>query len=392
MRKIFFAALIISIALVGCKHSHNHEHDHEHEHCDHDHDIENQEHETSADIIHFHTEQQEKIDFSVELPLIEPFGQIIRTTAQVQLSPEDETIISARMSGIVLFSGNNLQEGQSVNTGQVLFQVSGTELVDGNFQTRFTEALNNYKKADADYKRAQELKIDKIVSEKDFLQIQADYEIAKTVYDNLRRNFGDGGQKISVPFQGFIKQVFVENGQFVNEGQPLVAVSKNKSLLLKADVRAKYATLLPYLFTASVVTPDKSKIYGLDELNGKILSFGKSINTNNYMIPVSIRIDNKAGFIPGGFVEIYLKTRSEKPVTTVPVSALTEEQGVYFVYVQLSPETFEKREVTVGLNDGIRTEILSGLDKDERIVSRGAVSVKLSQATGALDPHAGHIH
>ena len=384
MKKIFLTVLIFSIAFYACKNSHA---DHEHECCDHEH-----EQDVPEGAIHFHSEQQEKINFTTELPLVEPFGQVIKATAQILSSPEDEVIISARMSGIIVFSENSLQEGQAVKAGQPLFTISGTSLAGNNSQVRFAEALNNYKKAESDYKRATELRNDQIVSEKDFLQIQADYENAKAIYNNIRQNFSDKGQQVSAPFQAYIKQVFVENGRFVEEGQALLAVSKNKSLILRADVRTKYAALLPHLSTASVVSPDKSKTYSLEELNGKILSFGKSINTGNYMIPVNIRIDNKAEFIPGGFVEIYLKTRSENPVMTIPVSALTEEQGIYFVFVQLSPETFEKREVTIGMNNGIRIEILSGLNKEEKIVSQGAVSVKLAQSAGALDPHAGHAH
>lgn len=373
--------LISSIAFYGCKH--NHSHDHEHDEQDHD---------ALEGTIHFHTEQQEKINFATELPLVEPFGQVIKTTAQVLSHPEDEAIISARMTGIVLFSGNGLAEGEAVKAGQSLFMISGTGLTDNNSQVRFTEAMNNYKKAESDYKRTTELRNAQIVSEKDFLQIQADYENAKAIYDNIYQNFSSKGQSVSAPFQGFVKQVFVENGRFVEEGQALAVVSKNKTLLLRADVRTKYAALLPMLSSASVVSPDKSRTYGLEELNGKILSFGKSINTENYLIPVSIRIDNKAEFIPGGFVEVYLKTRSENPVMTIPVSALTEEQSVYSVFVQLTPETFEKREVTIGMSDGIRTEILLGLNKDEKVVTQGAISVKLAQTSGALDPHAGHAH
>jgi RND family efflux transporter MFP subunit len=381
MKKIYFAVLVLSIAFYGCKHSH--EHDRE------GHDSnENQ----PEGAIYFHSEQQEKINFAVELPLVEPFGQVIKTTAQVLSAPEDEAIISARMSGIVLFSGNTSAEGQTVKAGQSLFTISGTGLTDNNSQVRYTEALNNYKKAESDYQRALELRNNQIVSEKDFFQIRADYENAAAIYNNIYQNFSSKGQQVFAPFHGYVKQVFVENGRFVEEGQALAAVSKNKSLLLRAEVRTKYAALLPYLSSASVVSPDKSATYSLEELNGKILSFGKSINTENYLIPVNIRIDNKAKFIPGGFVEIYLKTRSENPAMTVPVSALTEEQGVYFVFVQLSPETFEKREVTIGVSDGIRTEVLSGLDKNEKIVTQGAVSVKLAQSAGALDVHAGHAH
>ncbi|MDR2621834.1 MAG: efflux RND transporter periplasmic adaptor subunit [Dysgonamonadaceae bacterium] len=381
MKKIFFAVLALSIAFYGCKHSHEHGRE--------GHD----DNETQPEgVIYFHSEQQEKINFAVELPRVEPFGQVIKTTAQVLSAPEDEAIIPARTSGIVLFSGNNPAEGQAVKAGQPLFTISGAGLTDYNSQVRYTEALNNYKKAESDYQRAMELKDNQIVSEKDFLQIRADYENAKAVYNNIYQNYSSRGQQISAPFQGYVKQVFVENGQFVEEGQALAAVSKNKTLLLRAEVRTKYAALLPRLSSASVVSPDKSETYGLEELNGKILSFGKSINTGNYLIPVNIRIDNKAAFIPGGFVEVYLKTRSENPVVTIPVSALTEEQGVYFVFVQLSPETFEKREVTIGISDGIRTEVRSGLDKDEKIVTQGAVSVKLAQSAGALDTEAGHAH
>jgi RND family efflux transporter MFP subunit len=382
MKKIFFAMFIFNIALYGCKHNHE---------C-HDHESDVQKQDVPEGTVHFHTEQQEKINFMTELPVIEPFGQVIKTTAQILSTPEDEAIISARMSGIVLFSGYSLAEGQAVKAGQPLFMISGKDLAGNNSQVRFTEVLNNYKKAEADYKRATDLKNNQIVSEKDFLQIQADYENAKAIYDNIYKNFSGKGQQVSSPFQAYIKHIFVENGRFVEEGQALVAVSKNKSLLLRADVRTKYAALLPRLSSASIVSPDKSKVYDLTELNGKILSFGKSINTDNYLIPINIRIDAKPEFITGGFVDIYLKTRSENPAMTIPVSALIEEQSVYFVFVQLSPETFEKREVTIGVSDGIRTEILSGLDKNEKIVTQGAVSVKLAQAAGALDPHAGHAH
>jgi hypothetical protein len=77
---------------------------------------------------------------------------------------------------------------------------------------------------------------------------------------------------------------------------------------------------------------------------------------------------------------------------TVPNTSLVEDQGIYFIYVQITPELFEKRLVTVGITDGVRSEILSGLDESERIVTRGAVNIKLAQSTGTLDAHSGHVH
>jgi RND family efflux transporter MFP subunit len=354
------------------------------EHANHNEEEEDDMHIPGA--IYFSRQQQEKIPFIVESPIVQPFGQVIRTTARIQSSPSDEAIIAARIPGIVLFSGTHLTEGRGLAAGQTLFTVSGNGLSNYDSGVRLVEVRANYEKAEADYTRAQELVREKIISEKDFMQTKTDYEAAKAIFDNLSRNFTKGGQTVSAPFAGSLKQVLVENGQFVEEGQPLAVVSKNKSLLLKADIPARYAGLLPFLSSATIGGED-NRVYALDELNGKILSFGKSLNEDNRLISVSLQIDNRTGFLPGAFVEIYLKTRNENPVMTIPVSALTEEQGLFFVYVQLNPEFFEKREVTLGTTDGIRVEIRSGLDKGERIVTQGAMPVKLAQSAGTVNAH-----
>ena len=76
----------------------------------------------------------------------------------------------------------------------------------------------------------------------------------------------------------------------------------------------------------------------------------------------------------------------------VPNMSLIEEQGSYFVFVQLHPESFEKREVFAGITDGLHTEVLRGLKENERIVSRGTMLVKMAAASTELDPHSGHVH
>ncbi len=89
---------------------------------------------------------------------------------------------------------------------------------------------------------------------------------------------------------------------------------------------------------------------------------------------------------------MYLMTRPDTEALTVPNTAFIEEQGIFYIYVQENPEEYEKREVKTGTTDGLRTVIISGLTDDERIVTRGAVFIKLAQSAGALDPHAGHVH
>ncbi|MDL2223446.1 efflux RND transporter periplasmic adaptor subunit [Bacteroidales bacterium OttesenSCG-928-M11] len=393
----YIISLCIATAICfSCTHKHEHNHDHDHEHvhgvdCNHDHDHEQEHsHDHGPNAITFTPEQAAKVDFLVEKPRIEPFGQVIKTTAQVQASQADEIIVSAKASGIVVLS-KTLMEGQNVSANQLLFVVEGSGL-DNNSTVRFAEAKNNYERLHTSYQRASELVKDNIISTKDFEQIKSEYEIAKAVYDNIQKSITGKGQEIKASRSGYVKQLFVTNGQHVEEGQPLVTLSTNRRLVLKADVSPKYIADLPYIHTATFHTADKQRFYTLEELNGVVLSYGKTLQNNNYLLPISFEIDNKAEFIPGGFFETYIKLRSDKQAMTLPNTSLTEEQGLYFVYVKLCVDAYEKRQVTLGATDGIRTQILSGLDKNENVVTQGAMSVKLSQDSGALDPHAGHVH
>lgn len=340
----------------------------------------------------FTKEQSWKIDFATAQPVNEPFGQVIKTTARVMSAQGEEMIVAAKTSGMVVFKGGNVLEGISVNAGQALFSVSGSGMADNNSAVRYFEAQNNFNKAKSNYDRIKELAKDKIVSEKELLNAETDYKNAKVMFETLSGNFSSYGQTGVSPMAGFIKQVFVANGQFVEAGQSIVSVTKNRTLMLRADVQQKYAPVLGSITDANIRTLHDNQAYTLKDLNGKVLSYGRSANEDNYLLPVTLQIDNIKGFTAGGFVELYLITTTNENALTIPISALIEEQGNFFVFVQIHPELFEKRVVTIGASDGIRTELLSGVTRNERIVTRGSILVKLAQASGALDPHAGHVH
>ena len=340
----------------------------------------------------FTKEQSWKIDFATELPKVEPFGQVIKTTAQVESAQGDEIIITAKTNGIVALSSVRMLEGTSVLNGQALFTISGSGLANNNSSIRFAEVKNNYEKAKADYERLAELVKDKITSEKDLLNAKNQYDNAKASYDNLVKNFSASGQTVTSSMNGFVKQVFVQNGQYVEAGQAIVAISQNKTLLLKAEVQQKFAPVLATINSANIRTLHNNHTYKLEELNGKIVSFGRNTNADNFLLPINIQIDNKGAFVSGGFVELYLKALTNTQALTLPNAAILEEQGSYFVFVQVHPELFEKREVKVGATDGLRTEIVKGITQQERVVTKGAILVKLAQATGTLDAHSGHNH
>ena len=114
------------------------------------------------------------------------------------------------------------------------------------------------------------------------------------------------------------------------------------------------------------------------------------MNQNSPYLPATFEFDNTGAFIPGSFAEIYLLTATQQDVLSVPLTALTEEQGLYFVYLQLGEEIYKKQWVTTGSSDGMRVQIMSGLTPGDRVVSQGAMQVKLA-AHSAVIPE-GHNH
>ena len=340
----------------------------------------------------FPKEKSWSVDFATEEAVLEPFGQVIRATSRVQPSQEEVFTVSALTDGVVSIGAMALVEGREVRKGETLCIVKGSGTADENLATKYARAEADYNFARNEYERKKALASDRIVSESELRQAEAAFEIAKAVFENLKGNFDASGQSAKSPIEGFVTSVTVSNGQFVRAGDPIATVSRSRSLLVVAEIQPRYSACLKDICGATFKDMDSGRIWTLDELGGKVVSYGKSVSSDSPLIPVTFSVPNKGGFIPGSFLQTRIITRSETPAITLPTTSLIEEQGNYFVYRQLTPEYFEKTPVTIGASDGLRTEIRSGLSAGERVVSKGAMFVKLAQASGALDPHAGHNH
>ena len=340
----------------------------------------------------FPKEKSWSVDFATEEAVLEPFGQVIRATSRVQPSQEEVFTVSALTDGVVSIGAKALVEGREVRKGETLCIVKGSGTADENLATKYARAEADYNFARIEYERKKALASDRIVSESELRQAEAAFEIAKAVFENLKGNFDASGQSAKSPIEGFVTSVMVSNGQFVRAGDPIATVSRSRSLLVVAEIQPRYSACLKDICGATFKDMDSGRIWTLDELGGKVVSYGKSVSSDSPLIPVTFSVPNKGGFIPGSFLQTRIITRSETPAITLPTTSLIEEQGNYFVYRQLTPEYFEKTPVTIGASDGLRTEIRSGLSAGERVVSKGAMFVKLAQASGSLDPHAGHNH
>ena len=388
-------SIVLGLCLGGttaCHHEHHHEHEHHHDHEHHHHDEEDHHHDVPANSVKFTEKQSSIINFATAVVSKEKFGRVIKTTAQVVSAAGDEQVAASRASGIVRFAGGDIVEGASVKKGQRLFTIESSGMADGNMNVRYQEAAANYQAAKAEYERKAELAKDRIVSQAELERSRAAYEGAKAAYDNLKGNFSPSGAVVCAPMSGYIKNIGVQNGGYVEAGQAVVTISQNKDLYLRAELSPRYYASLRNIKTANIELPDGGGVYTLEELKGAFVNYGKASDSQNPLIPVTFRIQNCGNLIAGSFVKLYIVSEAEEEVIAVDNGGIVEEMGNNFVFVKIAPELFEKRMVTLGGTDGKRTVVTSGLKEGEIVVTKGAMMVKMAQGASALDPHAGHVH
>ena len=368
----------LGLFLLGACHSHSAD-----EHAGHDHEAE-EAHGGSNEIVL--TPDKAKAA-GVTVSEVQPgtFHRVIKTSGQVLAAQGDENTLVAATAGVVSFS-RTVTEGMSVGRDVELLSVSAENLQDGDPVKRARIA---YERAKGEYERAEKLIGERIVSEKEFNVLKENYENARIAYEALSPSKAGKGVAVKSPMAGYVKACFVKEGDYVTVGQPLLSVTQTRRLMLRAEVSERYYSRLHNIASANFQTPYDDKVYSLADLKGRLLSFGKSSDGTSYYVPVTFEFDNRGDVIPGSFVEVYLLASERQNVLSVPVSALTEEQGLYFIYCQIDEECYRKQEVTVGANDGKRVEILSGLKGGEKVVTQGAIHVKLASASTAIP---GHTH
>lgn len=405
MKKYIFIGLLAIFAFSSCNKqlsnghdnhgadAHNHVENEQHTEDDgHDH-VEGEscssptlQSENHADEIIMTKEQAQSAGLVVETIQPSTFQQVIKTSGQVLVAQGDESIAVANVAGIVSFNGV-VTQGKSVSKGTPLITISSSNIADGNPVERARIAYNVAQK---EYERMKPLVESQIVSQKEFAQAEQNYENARITYEAIANGSTSNGVSIKAPINGYVKNILVNEGDYVTIGQPLVSITQNRKLFLRADVSERYYPALSTIQSANFQTPYDNQVYELSKLDGKLLSTGKVAESNSFYIPVTFEFDNKGDIIPGSFVEIFLLSTPMPNVISVPRTALTEEQGLNFVYIQLDEEGYKRQEVTLGVDNGIEIQILSGIKAGDAVVTKGAYQVRLASASSAI-PH-GHAH
>ena len=409
MKKIcFFGIALMGTMLLGACHSdhahdghdhsaegHNHEaegHDHEAEADGHNHEVDDHGHDAddhaghSAEITF--TEAQAKAA-GLRLVTVEPgeFAEVVEVTGRLLPAQGDEATVAATMAGIVSQATKHLTDGASVRQGQPLFVINASAMADGNPAAAARAELEAARKALA---RAEQLAAEKLLPQRELDEARSRYRTAEAA----ARSLGNANQTraVAAPFTGYVKEVLVRPGDYVQPGQPMATVTQSQRLQLSADLPERHFALLPQIQDATfrLSYEPEGTAHCVSEMGGKLVSKGKASSATGFSVPVTFELPNRGRLVSGSFAQVYLQGAARKGVITVPNEALTEAQGLFFVYVQIHPERYQRQEVTIGATDGRRTEIRSGLTAGQRVVAQGATQVRLA-ANATVIPE-GHSH
>lgn len=421
LKAIFSGVLCIAVcwSLASCKNSQNtgdahghseeiheghshdgHVHDHEghehgahenhagHDHSGHSHEGDiHSEGEGSPDEIILSAESAAAAGVKAETIIPGKFRSVLEVSGRIMPAPGNESTVVANVPGVVSFAAP-LVEGSRVNEGSPMFTISSSNLQDGDPVQRARIA---YETAQKEYERAAKLVEDNIVSRQEYEAAKGRYETARLTYEALAADGSGNGTAVKSPASGYVESCLVKEGDYVSVGTPLATVLSGNSMYLKADVSERYLSRLPEVKSANFRLSYSDKVFSTDELDGHLLGYGRSTDETNAYIPVTFAINASDDILAGAYAQIWLLSEERDGVISLPVEAITEEQGHNFVYIQLDPTCYKKQEVTLGATDGNRYEILSGLNGGETVVTHGAIHVKLASASNAIPAHS-HSH
>ncbi len=346
--------------------------------------------EENDNAITFLKEQAWKMEFQTAPILKKEVYQTIPTSGIWKLAPSDYQTLVAPATGRVGFGSSVLTEGSSVKKGQLLMSINSSGLTSNNLGAEIRKAKANYEQARSEYERKKELHESKIVPKAEFEQVKQKYRVAKTNYETLSSGYDAGGKQVVAPIDGYIKSIQAINGGFVEQGDALVTVTNHKSSLLEVHVSPKYGAALQHIQNLWY-QPKTGFWSSLKEKGGKILSVGKEIAPDQPLISVFAEVNEGVEMPEGSFTEALLAVGKPTQCLVVPVSCLMEDYGNYSVIVQLSGESFERRNVTLGKRNGSEVEIVNGLSLGEVVVTKGAYQVKMASMSGRAPAH-GHEH
>lgn len=370
---------------------------------------------------------------------VEPVGTrtIVQTVNAIgKIQPEFMVKISSEASGEIIFLG--VRDGDTVQAGQLLVRIQPDILETQLEQTRAgvessRMAINIAKaerdRTEADLKRVSELYKKDYATREEMDRAKAAYESAAARYSQtkaeLDRQTGALKQTqatasrttITAPMSGVVTYLAVEKGEKVvgtaqMQGTEIMRIADLSIMNAWVDVDENDVALLSVGDTARVrvdALPDKSYRGVVYEISHSPITSGVGTQEEVVNFQVRIRfIDIDTRFRPGMSVSVDIETETKENVLAIPIQAVTvnketngqsqeedwrvKDKNKEVAAKRNRPKsivwttdgaTVRSRGVELGISDQGFIEIVSGLQKGERVVTAPyqAVSKLLSEGS-----------
>jgi multidrug efflux pump subunit AcrA (membrane-fusion protein) len=160
---------------------------------------------------------------------------------------------------------------------------------------------------------------------------------------------------------------------------------------VRADVPDRYRKDINLFTDARIQLTQDNTTVTISELNGRRINSSNAGSSAGY-IPVWFEFNNDGSLVAGATVEIYLLGQSAGDAISIPLTALSEQQGNYYVYQKIDEEGYHKLKVTLGSSDGQRVVITSGLKGGEEIATNGVTTIRLAENSGVVPEGHSHNH
>jgi membrane fusion protein (multidrug efflux system) len=256
--------------------------------------------------------------------------------------------------------------GSPVRRGQMLALIDTTEL----FQTR-QQAAATAQNARLTYRRTKDLYDQKLVAAQDIENAEAAMKVAVAALDiaTTRLDYA----RITAPFSGTITKKFLDPGAVVS------ALTSTLFTLMDPDRMKIIINILEQDIPR--VTMGLEASVSVDAFPGKkftgtVSKFSQAVDLATRTMAVEVDIPNPGHLLaPGMFATVSLNVGQKNDALTLPTQALLKDDQGLYVYIARQ-DTARRARVTAGSEQNSRTEILSGLEGTEDVITTGQQFVR----------------
>jgi membrane fusion protein (multidrug efflux system) len=248
----------------------------------------------------------------------------------------------------------------------MLALIDTTEL----FQTR-QQAAATAQNARLTYRRTKDLYDQKLVAAQDIENAEAAMKVAVAALDiaTTRLDYA----RITAPFSGTITKKFLDPGAVVS------ALTSTLFTLMDPDRMKIIINILEQDIPR--VTMGLEASVSVDAFPGKkftgtVSKFSQAVDLATRTMAVEVDIPNPGHLLaPGMFATVSLNVGQKNDALTLPTQALLKDDQGLYVYIARQ-DTARRARVTAGSEQNSRTEILSGLEGTEDVITTGQQFVR----------------